>query len=240
MQFAIDENGLRTSINNSIRGKTYKCPCCGSEVIQKKGDVMIWHFSHKSLADCVDYYDHKGEWHRAMQELFPEKNREVYEKTATYRHIFDVLTDKGRIIEFQHSPINYKEFIGRSWDYSVRSAFNGTPRPIWVFDFSERDFSIAPKKYDGKPRMMRFYWKRATNLFKGYNDFVGEAPYELWLFVKPYRRGDQTGQQYGYAIHEKKYAGTGFVRVLATYRECKTIVGEVYTEKQFKKYITSL
>ena len=130
MQFAIDENGLRTSINNSIKGKLYKCPCCGAEVIQKKGDIMIWHFAHKSLADCVDYYDHKGEWHRAMQELFPEKNREVYEKTATYRHIFDVLTDKGRIIEFQHSPMNWKEFIGRSWDYSVRSAFNDTPRPV--------------------------------------------------------------------------------------------------------------
>ena len=29
MQFAIDENGIRTSINNSIKGKPYKCPCCG-------------------------------------------------------------------------------------------------------------------------------------------------------------------------------------------------------------------
>ena len=102
MQFAIDENGVRTSINNSIKGKPYKCHCCGSEVIQKKGDIMIWHFAHKSLADCVDYYDHKGEWHRAMQELFPEKNREVYEKTAIYRHIFDVLTDKGKITKLAY------------------------------------------------------------------------------------------------------------------------------------------
>lgn len=28
--------------------------------------------------------------------------------------------------------------------------------------------------------------------------------------------------------------------VLATYRECKTIVGNVYTEQEFQKYITSL
>lgn len=240
MQFAIDENGVRTSINNSIKGKPYKCPCCESEVVQKKGDVMIWHFAHKSLADCVDYYDHKGEWHRAMQELFPENNREVYEKTSTYRHIFDILTDKGRIIEFQHSPMNFKEFIGRSWDYSVRSAFNDTPRPVWVFDFSERDFSIAPKQYDGKPRMRRFYWKRATDLFKNYNDFDGEAGYELWIYIDPYRRGEQIGEQYGYPVYEKKPAKKGFVRVLATYRECKTIVGNVYTEQEFQKYITSL
>ena len=26
MQFAIDEKGIRTSINNSIKGKPYKCP----------------------------------------------------------------------------------------------------------------------------------------------------------------------------------------------------------------------
>ena len=86
MQFALDENGNRISIEKSIKGKYYKCPCCGTEVIQKKGEVMIWHFAHKSLADCVEYYDHKGEWHRAMQELFPEQNREVYEKTESYRH----------------------------------------------------------------------------------------------------------------------------------------------------------
>ena len=239
MQFAIDENGIRTSINNSIRGKTYKCPCCGSEVIQKKGDIMIWHFAHKSLADCVGYYDHKGEWHRTMQELFPEKNREIYEKTATYRHIFDVLTDKGRIIEFQHSSMSPKEFKSRTEDYYSRAAKKHTPRPVWVFDFTERDFCIAPKKYDTE-RMRRFYWSRATNLFDDYSDYHGEETYELWMHILPYNRGDMIYEQYGYPVYEKIYTNKGFIRVLATYGKCKTIVGKVYTEKEFEKYITSL
>ena len=121
MQFALDENGNRISIEKSIKGKYYKCPCCGTEVIQKKGEVMIWHFAHKSLADCVDYYDHKGEWHRAMQELFPEQNREVYEKTESYRHIFDVLTDDSGVIEFQHSPLSPGDFRQRTYDYCRRA-----------------------------------------------------------------------------------------------------------------------
>ena len=39
---------------------------------------------------------------------------------------------------------------------------------------------------------------------------------------------------------EKIHTNKGFIRVLATYEKCKTIVGKVYTEKEFEKYITSL
>lgn len=226
MQFAIDENGIRTSINNSIKGKPYKCPCCGSEVIQKKGDIMIWHFAHKSLADCVDYYDHKGEWHRAMQELFPEKNREVYEKTFMYRHIFDVLTDKGRIIEFQHSPISQNDFEDRTHHYFLRTCFEETPKPIWVFDFRERTFYISEKRYDWNKRARKFYWQRAKDLFGEYRNYKGNARYELWLLINPYseKLGDNVNV---------------FLRVLGAYNKCHGLIGEIYTKEEFERYITS-
>lgn len=66
---------------------------------------MIWHFAHKSLENCVEYYDNKGVWHRQMQELFPEKNREVFNNEFG-KHFYDVLTDRGTIIEFQKAPIS--------------------------------------------------------------------------------------------------------------------------------------
>lgn len=239
MQFALDENGNRVSIEKSIKGKCYKCPCCGTEVIQKKGEVMIWHFAHKSLADCVDYYDHKGEWHRAMQELFPEQNREVYEKTESYRHIFDVLTDDSRVIEFQHSPLSPGDFRQRTYDYCRRANLKKSPRPIWVFDFSEKDFCLSQKKYDDS-RMRMFYWKRASKLFGDYRDYKKESGYELWMQIKPYKRGSEIGEQYGYPIYEKKFLNTGFIKVLGAYGDCKTIIGKVYTDDEFKKYITSV
>ena len=94
---------------------------------------------------------------------------------------------------------------------------------FWTRRFSERDFSVSSKNYDSNPRLRKLFWKRATNIFRNYNNFKWEEWYELWLFIKPY--------------DESK---SGFVRVMSTYNECKVIVGEVYSEQQFEKYITSL
>ena len=44
----------------------------------------------------------------------------------------------------------------------------------------------------------------------------------------------------GYPVYEKIHTKKGFIRVLATYGKCKTIVGKVYTEQEFEKYITNL
>lgn len=69
----------------------------------------------------------------------------------------------------------------------------------------------------------RLFWKRATNIFRDYSEFKWDEWYELWIFIKPCDGCE-----------------SGFVRVMSTYNECKVIVGEVYNEQQFKKYITSL
>ena len=132
-----------------------------------------------------------------------------------------------------------KYFKSRTEDYYSRAAKKHTPRPVWVFDFTERDFCIAPKKYDTE-RMRRFYWSRAINLFDDYSDYHGGETYELWMHILPYSRGEMIYEQYGYPVYEKIHTNKGFIRVLATYGKCKTIVGKVYTEKEFEKYITSL
>ena len=67
------------------------------------------------------------------------------------------------------------------------------------------------------------YKKADVYYFRNYNNFKWEEWYELWIFIKPYDE-----------------CKSGFVRVMSTYNECKVIVGEVYSEQQFKKYITSL
>ena len=239
MQFAIDKNNERVNIKDAITDEEYYCPCCKSLLVQKKGTFMIWHFAHKSLNNCISYYDNKGEWHRKMQELFSENNREIFECFGSYKHIYDILTDKERIIEFQHSHISLDDFKKRTKDYVFRGLMHEAPRPIWVFDYTERDFSISPQKYDDAPRRRKFYWKRATDLFGNYLDYKNDSRYELWFYVKPYERGNAIGEQYGFIQYEKKYKGIGFIKVLGTYNGCKTVIGDVYTEEQFYKYITS-
>ena len=240
MQFAINKENRRINIIDAIIGEQYYCPCCKSLLVQKKGSFLIWHFAHKYLDNCISYYDNKGEWHRKMQELFPENNREIFESFSSYRHIYDVLTESGIIIEFQHSPISLEDFKKRTKDYVFRSLMNKTPRPIWVFDYTERDFSLSPQRYENSPRRRKLYWKRATDLFGEYLDYKNDNMYELWFYIKPYQRGDVVGEQYGFKQYEKKYKGTGFIKVLGTYNDCKTVIGDIYTEEQFYKYITNL
>ena len=76
MEFGIDSDGKRVSIFDAVADGKYYCPCCREQLIQKHGSLIIWHFAHKTLENCVSYYDNKGEWHRKMQSLFPEQNRE--------------------------------------------------------------------------------------------------------------------------------------------------------------------
>ena len=144
-----------------------------------------------------------------------------------YRHIFDVLTDKGRIIEFQHSPISINDFKKRTRDYLLRSAFENTEKPVWVFDFTEREFTAGLKRYDWNDRVRKMYWSRSKNLFGDYRNYNGKAQYELWLHIYPYSK--------------KLYKNVKlFFKVLGTYSECHSLIGEVYTAEEFEKYITSL
>ena len=240
MQFAINKENQRININDAVIGEDSYCPCCKSLLVQKKGSFMIWHFAHKSLDNCISYYDNKGEWHRKMQELFPENNREIFESFSSYRHIYDVLTESGIIIEFQHSPISLEDFKKRTKDYVFRSLMNKTPRPIWVFDYTERLFSLHTKRYENSPRRRRFYWKRASNIFGDYMNYKNDAPYELWFYINPYVNGDYIDTQFGFDRYERIQKGCGFVKVLGTYNNCKCVIGDIYTEEQFYKYITNL
>ena len=97
-----------------------------------------------------------------------------------------VLTDKGRIIEFQHSPISINDFQKRTHDYLLRSIFEETKRAIWVFDFSEREFTVGSKRYDWNKRARKMYWSRSKNLFGDYRNYNGQAQYELWMLISPY------------------------------------------------------
>jgi len=52
--FALDKNGRVQSVNDVSRGMSCECycPCCGSSVIARQGDVREWHFAHSLGADC--------------------------------------------------------------------------------------------------------------------------------------------------------------------------------------------
>lgn len=135
MQFAI-LNGERTKPSKGLRAT---CPNCGSIMIAKCGDYVVHHWAHLSKKMCDPWWETETEWHRKWKEHFPEECREVVvqDSRTGERHIIDVKSPSGAIIEFQHSPITEDERLARENFYSTQ-----TRNLIWVLDCSERSLKF--------------------------------------------------------------------------------------------------
>lgn len=102
------------------------CPLCGAIVIAKCGALRVWHWAHKGRLHCDPWYEREGPWHIAWKALFPIEWQEIAGQAANgEKHIADVRTPQGRVIEFQHSHIAMEERL-------AREAFYG--QMIWVVD----------------------------------------------------------------------------------------------------------
>lgn len=89
---------------------TATCPCCDSDVIAKCGDIKVWHWAHKSKQMCDHWWENETPWHRKWKNKFPDKWQEqIHIADDGERHIADVKTPSGFVIEFQHSPIALEE-----------------------------------------------------------------------------------------------------------------------------------
>lgn len=180
MQFAhVDEQRIRPE-----PGLSGYCPCCGQEVISKCGNVKVWHWAHRSKGHCDDWYENETLWHRTWKNQFPESWTEVVQHSNSgEKHIADVKTQDGLVIEFQHSHICTEERLAREAFYR---------RMIWVVDGKrlKRDkytfFKHINNKREnqGRPRTIEFNpmvpqitrrWIDSKNLV--YLDFGGD---DLW------------------------------------------------------------
>ena len=140
MFVAEDKKGNRIYADSGGRRFTdCYCPVCGEQVTHRLGTIRRPHFAHKQDTDC--YFgrdkDYKSEWHIRMQEYFPPETREIKfkdEETGEI-HIADVfLKESNTVLEFQHSPIEEKEFFDRT-NFHLRN----NRRIVWLFDESASD-----------------------------------------------------------------------------------------------------
>jgi len=96
----------------------------------KCGEVRVWHWAHKGRLVCDPWWENETKWHRDWKDQFPADWQEVVQTAGNgERHIADVKTGDGWVIEFQHSHIKPEE--RRS-----REAFYG--KLIWVVDGRRR------------------------------------------------------------------------------------------------------
>ena len=107
--------------------KNAKCPICGDILIPKCGEKNMHHWAHKSNANCDSWWESETEWHRQWKNNFPNEYQEIimHDYTTGEKHVADVKTKTGIIVEFQHSTIDTKEQYSREQFYK---------NMIWVID----------------------------------------------------------------------------------------------------------
>ena len=136
MFVAVDKDGNRVYASaDTDRSIDYFCPVCGGKVrlrSWKTENLNVPHFAHVNKDECTDDFTaDMSEWHRAWQELFPIKNREVVITHGEEKHRADVLC-YGTVIEFQHSTISEAEFWRRNNFYTSAGY-----KVVWLFDLSD-------------------------------------------------------------------------------------------------------
>jgi len=104
MRFAFDDNGIR--IKPSFSGQKAKCPLCEGTLIGKCGEIYVWHWQHHHDRDCDPWKEHETEWHRKWKSKFPDAWQEVIIENEGEKHIADIKTPDGIVIEFQNSSIS--------------------------------------------------------------------------------------------------------------------------------------
>ncbi|MGY4303817.1 competence protein CoiA [Bradyrhizobium sp. USDA 4369] len=157
--------GERTEAVAGARGI---CPSCGGEVIAKCGSYRVWHWAHNGARDCDSWAEPETEWHRAWKNRFPVEFQEFiqYDENSGERHIADVRTSHGLVLEFQHSHLNPDE-------RAARERFYGNM--LWIVDGArlKRDYPRFVKGREGLRAVIDGYFLLA---------FPEECFPEMWIY----------------------------------------------------------
>lgn len=133
-------NDAKSEAKKGLQGS---CPNCGNPVISKCGEKKIHHWSHKGKLECDPWRENETEWHRAWKGHFPVECQEVVhrDEITGEKHIADVKTSVGIVLEFQHSPIKTEERRSRNDFYK---------NIVWVVDGKrlQRDEAKFTEAYD--------------------------------------------------------------------------------------------
>lgn len=101
-----------------------RCPGCDAPMVAKCGEVKTWHWAHQASRVCDSWWENETEWHRDWKDQFPLHWQEFVQRAENgERHIADVKTDGGWVIEFQYSYL-------RPDERRSRNAFYG--KLVWV------------------------------------------------------------------------------------------------------------
>ncbi|MBL0269431.1 MAG: competence protein [Chitinophagaceae bacterium] len=112
------------------------CPGCLQPVIAKCGLQRVNHWAHLNNKNCDTWWEPETLWHRSWKNNYSTECMEIvlFDEITKEKHIADVRTVDGLVLEFQHSSINSTERIAREKFYNSM---------LWIVDGTrlKRDYS---------------------------------------------------------------------------------------------------
>jgi competence protein CoiA len=192
MQFALVEN----TASEPAPGLRGICRSCGMPMIAKCGRHKLWHWAHKSRMHCDPWWESETEWHREWKNKFPKDWHEsVHVDPATgEKHIADVKTGLGLVVEFQHSPMTSMEMKSREDFYNDM---------VWIVDGCRGELDSAHfnmglgGRINESPVAHSFHWYGRSKLFRNWInatkpvliDFGGANLWQLVTFNPSTKQG---------------------------------------------------
>lgn len=214
MQYALIDN---QRIEALPKGRAL-CPICRTAVIAKCGSRRIHHWAHEGIKNCDSWKESETQWHRDWKNKFPADWREyIQHDDSGEKHIADVRTAHGLVLEFQHSSIHPNEREARErfhrnlwWVVDGTRLKRDYPRfQKAAYSFvrtNKPDFFIVPKP----EKCLPVAWLNgAVSVFF---DFLGLAPTNvddqlrnaLWQLIP----GSKDGNVLIVAISRKRFVET--------------------------------
>ena len=139
-------------------GLRASCCACTRPMHAKCGRAIAWHWAHLARWHCDPWWEPESDWHRSWKDRFPEPWREFvqHDLCTGEKHVADVKTDAGAVIEFQNSPMSPAEL-------ESRESFYGDM--IWVVNASrfQKNFLILLKLPDPASEFaadLTFIWRQ--------------------------------------------------------------------------------
>jgi competence protein CoiA len=167
MEFAIVD-GKRHSAKPKLVGT---CSICGRRMLSKCGTKVLWHWAHYGRKHCDPWWENETDWHRSWKACFPEAWREQVRFDANAeRHVADVTTPPGTVLEFQNSPMPPQELHARERFYGNMLWFvNGASFIDQFFILGRlpsqdanwaKDIVFCPQQ---KEMQGRCFWRKSEN-----------------------------------------------------------------------------
>ena len=157
-------NDVRAEPAPNLRGK---CCLCGDDMIAKCGQYVRWHWAHKARKTCDPWKESETDWHRYWKDAFPLDCQEVVhvDERTHEKHIADVKTVSGFVVEVQHSSISELE---------ARSRENFYGKMIWIVDARDLagwfSLGMAHDLASCCPMMYQIEWRGTSRLLEKWSN----------------------------------------------------------------------